>query len=76
MGTEKFIAFKDYLQKKKRSSFYITFDQIEEIIGQRLCPSAYKYPQYWNPTKTHTFAVMINECGYAIEADLKNKRLR
>ena len=76
MGKGKFINIKEYLKSERRSSFYISFEEIEEIIGQKLCPSAYKYPQYWNPTPTHTFAVMIYECGYAIEADLNFKRIR
>lgn len=76
MAKEKFIDLKDYLKREKRTNFNLSFDEIEEIIGQPLCPSAYKYIQYWKPTVTHTLAVMIYELGFKIEADLPNKKIK
>ena len=76
MPKEKFIDLKEYLQRETRNNFYLTFAEIEEIIGQPLCPSAYKYLPYWHPTETHTLAVMIYEVGFSIEADLQHQRIR
>lgn len=76
MPKNKFLEFKNYLKRENRTSFYISLLEIEEIIDQPLCKSAYKYSAYWSPTVTHTFAVMIEECGFKIESDLKNKRIR
>ena len=76
MPKVKFIDLKEYLQRETRNNFYLTFAEIEEIIGQPLCPSAYKYLPYWHPTETHTLAVMIYEVGFSIEADLQHQRIR
>lgn len=76
MPKEKFTDLKDYLLRETRNNFYLSFAEIEEIIGQPLCQSAYKYLPYWSPTETHTLTVMIYDCGFTIEADLKNKRIK
>ena len=76
MPKEKFTDLKDYLLRETRNIFYLSFAEIEEIIGQPLCPSAYKYLPYWYPTKTHTLAVMIEECGFKTEPDILNKRIK
>ena len=72
---EKFSDFKNFLLREK-NSFYLSLEEIELIIGQHLCKSAYAYKQYWYPTKTHTFAVLIYECGFEIEADIKHPRIK
>lgn len=76
MPKEKFSDLKECLQRETRNNFYLSFAEIEEIIGQPLCPSAYKYLPYWHPTVTHTLAVMIYDCDYSIEADLIQKRIK
>lgn len=76
MPKNKFLNFKDCLTRESGESFYISLSDIEKIIDQPLCKSAYKYNAYWSPTVTHTFAVMIKECGYKVEPDLSNKRIR
>ena len=76
MPKEKFADLKDYLLRETRNNFYLSFAEIEEIIGQTLCPSAYKYLPYWSPTETHTLAVMIYDCGFSIEADLQHLRIK
>lgn len=76
MSKNKFLDFKDYLDRESRTSFYISLAEIEKIINQPLCKSAYKYVAYWSPTITHTFAVMIYESGFNIEPDLSNKRIK
>ncbi len=76
MTNGKFNNLKDYLRRETRTSLYLSFEEIEDIIGQPLCPSAHKYIQYWNPTKTHTLAVMIYDLGFKIDPDLFSKRIK
>lgn len=44
----------------------LSFRQIEDIIGETLCKSAYNYNAYWNPSATHILPHTIIEAGYEI----------
>lgn len=72
----KFYSFIAYLKVDKRNDFYITFSTIEEMIGQSLCKSAYKYSAYWHDDGVHRFAKLIGEAGFVAKPDLDNKRVR
>jgi hypothetical protein len=53
--------FKDldrYFGSVKTNEITLTLGEIERIIGQKLCDSAYKYPAYWYDSKTH----MLPKC--------------
>ena len=73
---DKFIDFADYLKRDKRNDFYISLKEIEEIIGQSLCRSAYVHPTYWSTSSTHRFALVIEDCGFKVRPDLANERIR
>ena len=63
---DKFYGLHRYLKYNKEQEITLTFSKIEELIGQRLCTSAYKYQAYWSPSKTHILPNTIVECGYKI----------
>ncbi len=72
----KFDNFISYLKRETRDVFYVELSEIEAIIKCSLSDSAYKYPQYWNPSGTHRFANLIAEAGFRVIPDLANKRIR
>jgi hypothetical protein len=39
----------------KETEVTITFEQIEEILGEKLCNSAYLHRAYWYSESTHKF---------------------
>lgn len=71
----KFDNFIDYLKGEKRNYFSVDFAFIEEMIGEKLCPSAYKYTAYWHHDGVHQFAKLIAEAGFLVKPDLKNQRI-
>jgi len=71
----KFANLERYIITNNQQEIELTFDKIESLIGEKLCKSAYIYPAYWSPTKTHTLAVLIADNGYTIKADLQAKKL-
>lgn len=73
---EKFSEIKKYLESCGKSKISLTFAKVEKIIGTELCRSAYTYPVYWKPSKTHTMANTIVAAGYeVISVDLTSKKI-
>lgn len=73
---EKFSAIKKYLESCGKSKIALTFAEVENIIGNELCRSAYTYPAYWKPSKTHAMPNSIVAAGYeVISVDLTSKRI-
>ena len=73
---EKFSEIKKYLESCGKSKISLTFAEVENIIGTELCRSAYTYPVYWKPSKTHTMANTIVAAGYeVISVDLASKKI-
>ena len=62
----KFISLEHFLKKQDKQYLLLSFEEMERIIGEKLCPSAYKYTAYWHPSKTHVLPNLIIECGYKI----------
>ena len=52
MGYEEFA---NYLDNVSEDSFSITFEEIEEIIGEKLPDSALQYPAWWSNNDSHPF---------------------
>lgn len=72
----KFFNLEQYLRLSKEKRLELSFKNIEEIINVRLAPSAYKYREYWYPSKTHTLPNMIVSTGYDInKVDLENEMI-
>ena len=44
----KYDSLSDYLLRKDTNSVYLSFAEIEEIIGEELPQSAHKYVQWWS----------------------------
>ncbi len=57
----KFYRLEKYLKIRTEESFKMSFDDIEKILGFRLSSSAYNYPAYWGPSKTHILPNLILE---------------
>ena len=73
---KKFSEIKKYLESCGKSKISLTFAEVENIIGTELCRSAYTYPVYWKPSKTHTMANTIVAAGYeVISVDLTSKKI-
>ena len=73
---EKFSEIKKCLESCGKSKISLTFAEVENIIGTELCRSAYTYPVYWKPSKTHTMANTIVAAGYeVISVDLASKKI-
>lgn len=72
----KFINLSRYLRENGENTIVLKFSEIESILGEKMCKSAYNYPAYWSLSKTHTFPLAwINE-GYTLKSlDLKNRTI-
>lgn len=74
MKCEKFLELATYFGKSKGNYIRLSFEQIEAILGQKLCSSAYKYTAYWHPSKTHTITATWIDSGYKLSGiDLVNQ---
>ena len=73
---DKFSKLKLYLENCGKSELTLTFSNIENIIGNTLCKSAYNYSAYWTPSPTHTMPNIILAAGYKVASvDLASKSL-
>lgn len=73
----KFINLEKFLLSQDKQYLDLSFSEIENIIGESLYPSAYKYKQYWRTSKTHTLPNLILDCGYKIiEVNLTDKIIK
>ena len=63
---KKFDPLKEFLLNSTEAEMTLSFRQIEDIIGETLCKSAYNYNAYWNPSATHILPHTIIEAGYEI----------
>ena len=67
MKGQKFIDFENYLKNSNKEFIELEFEQIEHIIGQKLCPSAYRHKEYWYLSDTHSFPLTWHNAGYKME---------
>ena len=71
----KFDKFAFYLNNKEEDEFTLYFDEIEDILGFELPESAYEYSAYWNPSKTHTLANLIDDCGFRTKVNMNASKI-
>lgn len=77
MIQSKFTELRTFLENSGKVRITLTFSEIENILGETLCASAYKYKVYWYPSPTHTCALMIQEANYQVEyVDLNAKKIQ
>lgn len=72
----KFKGLSNYFENLEEDRVELTFQQIEGLIGEKLCNSAYIHKEYWYVDKTHTFPNNWLDNNYRmISLDLKNQRV-
>lgn len=73
---EKFIELSNYLREQNKQEITLTFTEIESILGDKLCNSAYKHRAYWHLSDTHTFPNSWIDEGYKLKVlDLDKQRV-
>lgn len=73
----KFVNLEKFLETQTKDRLSLTFEEIERITNEKLCPSAYKYAAYWQPSKTHVLPNLIINCGYEFDmVDLNEKIIK
>ena len=63
----KFDYLTHYLKYEAEDTVTLKFSEIEKIIGEELCPSAYKYSAYWRLSPRHMLPKAIDAAGYKVE---------
>lgn len=63
-GKYRFLA--DYLHDNGGDSITMSFEQIEQLVGDKLPRSAYNYRAYWSNTDTHTISRAWMRAGYMV----------
>ncbi|MBR1385089.1 MAG: recombinase family protein [Ruminococcus sp.] len=54
----------------------LSFAEVEEIIGKKLCKSAYKYPSFWYPGDNRPLSNIIFNAGYDVrKVDVKERKI-
>lgn len=72
----KYIQFLNYLKNHSSDKIDCTISEIEQILGELLSTSAYKYPAWWSNSPTHPLMKKILEIGWRSEnINLKNKTI-
>ncbi|MFD3156673.1 hypothetical protein ACFIJ5_07395 [Haloimpatiens sp. FM7330] len=64
---DKFLQLTNYFKVCSEERISLTFDEIEQILGFSLSPSAYNYEAYWYLSKTHNLPVTWISQGYKLE---------
>ena len=71
---DKFIDLGKYFTSCTEDTIELTIDEIEQILGFKLCKSAYEHKEYWYLDNTHSFPdVWINEGFRLVHLDLVNR---
>ena len=71
---DKFTALSRYLEDSNKEEVLLEFNEIEKIIGEKLCKSAYTHKAYWYLSDTHTFPIAWIQVGYKLKSlDLNRK---
>ena len=64
----KYSPLRDYLNSRTRDRVTLTFDDLEDIIKDKLPASAYKHRAWWgNHGGTHVNAIAWLEAGWMVE---------
>ena len=72
----KFYPLTKHLTNQNEKTIVLSFPEIEQIISEKLCYSAYTYKAYWFPSRTHMLPNAIIEAGYKIDdIDLGKQRI-
>lgn len=65
----------EYLDRQG-ADVILSYAEVEQIIGKKLCKSAYKYQSFWYPGANRPVSNIIYNAGYDVEkADIKEQRI-
>jgi hypothetical protein len=64
---DKFLELTKYLENTGSNHIKLSFGEIEEIIGFKLCKSAYSYSVYWANTESHSIYFAWKNAEYETE---------
>ena len=70
----KFEQLDNYFQRCTKNSLSLTFKEIENIIGEPLCKSAYKKTQYWHSTRENSISSAWLMNGYSLRRIYLDKK--
>lgn len=60
----KYFEFYDFLEKNTNKKLILTYEDIENIVNQKLPKSAYKYKAYFSNGFSHPISRIWLELGY------------
>lgn len=63
----KYYPLYNYLKSINKENIELSYNEIEDILGFSLPPSAYKYKSFWNKGKTHVWMTQIEKAGFRID---------
>lgn len=73
-GGKKYRYLSDYLHNAAEGPVRLTFDEIEQIIKEKLPGSAYQHRAFWANTESHSIAISWMSVGYrTVEVDIANR---
>lgn len=71
---KKYRYLSDYLHNVTEDGVRLTFDEIEQIIKEKLPSSAYQHRAFWANTESHSIAISWMSVGYrTVDVDLANR---
>lgn len=71
---KKYRYLSDYLHNAAGEAVRLTFDEIEQILKDKLPRSAYQHRAFWANTGSHSIAISWMSVGYqTVEVDLTNR---
>ena len=74
----KYDVLEEYLKTQTEDEFVLSFDKLEEILGEKLTDSAYKHAPFWSADSggTHRLAQAILRAGFRVSPILKEKKIK
>lgn len=68
-----FATLGEYLMRLEAQTLVLSFEEVERIIGRKLCKSAYRYASYWYPGVNRPVGNVVYNAGYDVERVDVNK---
>lgn len=71
---KKYRYLSDYLHNADGEAVKLTFEEIEQILKDKLPNSAYQHRAFWANTESHSIAISWMSVGYrTVEVDIENR---
>ena len=67
-GMSKYYKLEEYLRNSQKQVEVLSYDEIEEILGFELPPSAHKYRAWWANDRSHTHANAWLNAGWKVSS--------